>query len=73
MTQSDNDYYDYLLSCGFDEKEAQQKLKEREIMVDLYKGEKEPREITSQTYQSSQKRLTKEVQDFLWGRRTNNG
>jgi hypothetical protein len=25
MTQSDNDYYNYLLSCGFDEQEAQQK------------------------------------------------
>lgn len=73
MTQSDNDYYDYLRSCGFDEKEAQHKLKEREIMIDLYQGKKEPREITSQTYQSSQKRLTKEVQDFLWGRRTDNG
>lgn len=69
MAKSDNDYYNYLLSCGFDEQEAQQKMKEREIMIDLYKGKKEQREITSQTYQSSQKRLTKEVQDFLWGGR----
>lgn len=73
MAKNDNDYYDYLLSCGFDEKEAQHKLEEREIMNDLYKGKKEPREITSQTYQSSQKRLTKEVQVFLWGRKANNG
>lgn len=73
MVKSDNDYYNYLLSCGFDEQEARQKLKEREIMTDLYQGKKEPREITSQAYQSSQKRLTKEVQDFLWGRRADNG
>ena len=67
MAKSDNDYYSYLLSCGFDEQEAQQKMKERENMIDLYQGKKEQREITSQTYQSSQKRLTKEIQDFLWG------
>lgn len=73
MAKSDNDYYNYLLSCGFDEQEARQKLKEREIMTDLYQDKKEPREITSQAYQSSQKRLTKEVQDFLWGRRADNG
>lgn len=54
MAKSDNDYYNYLLSCGFDEQEAQQKMKEREIMIDLYQGKKEQREITSQTYQSSQ-------------------
>ena len=50
MAKSDNDYYNYLLSCGFDEQEAQQKMKEREIMIDLYQGKKEQREITSQTY-----------------------
>lgn len=36
MAKSDNDYYNYLLSCGFDEQEAQQKMQEREIMIDLY-------------------------------------
>lgn len=69
MAKSDNDYYNYLLSCGFDEQEAQQKMKEREIMIDLYQGKKEQREIISHAYQSSQKRLMKDVQDFLWGRR----
>jgi hypothetical protein len=69
MFKNDNDYYNYLLSCGFDEQEAQQKMKEREIMINLYQGKKEQREITSQSYQSSQKRLTKEIQDFLWGGR----
>lgn len=69
MAKSDNDYYSYLLSCGFDEQEAQQKMKERENMIDLYQGKKEQREITSQAYQLSQKRLTKEIQDFLWGGR----
>lgn len=69
MAKSDNDYYNYLLSCGFDEQEAQQKMKERETMLGLYQGKKEQREITTQTYKSSQKRLTKEVQDFLWGGR----
>lgn len=54
-------------------KKLNKKMKEREIMIDLYRGKKEPREITSQTYQSNQKRLTKEVQDFLWGRKANNG
>lgn len=67
MAKSDNDYYNYLLSCGFDEQEAQQKMKEREIMIDLYQGKKEQREITSQTYQSDQKRLAEEDPDFLWG------
>lgn len=69
MEKNNNDYYNYLLSCGFDEQEAQQKMKEREIMIDLYQGKKEQREIISHAYQSSQKRLTKDVQDFLWGRR----
>lgn len=69
MAKSDNDYYNYLLSCGFDEQEAQQKMKEREIMIDLYQGKKEQREITSHAYELSKKRLTKEIQDFLWGGR----
>jgi hypothetical protein len=69
MAKSDNDYYSYLLSCGFDEQEAQQKMKERENMIDLYQGKKEQREITSHAYELSKKRLTKEIQDFLWGGR----
>ena len=40
MFKNDNDYYNYLLSCGFDEQEAQQKMKEREIMINLYQGKK---------------------------------
>ncbi len=70
MAKSDNDYYNYLLSCGFDEQEAQKKMKEREIMIDLYQGKKELREITSSTYISADRRQSKDIQNFLgWGRR----
>ena len=60
------DYYNYLVSCGFNEQEIEQKLKERDIMRDLYyKNEIEQREITSHAYQTSQKILTKEVERFM--------
>ena len=60
------DYYNYLVSCGFNEREIELKLKERDIMRDLYfKNKIEPREITSHAYQTSQKRLTKEVERFM--------
>ena len=60
------DYYNYLVSCGFNEQEIEQKLKERDIMCDLYfNSEREQREITSHAYQTSQKRLTKEVERFM--------
>ena len=59
-------YYNYLVSCGFNEQEIEQILKDNEIMRGLYfNGEKEPREITSHAYQTSQKRLTKEVERFM--------
>ena len=60
------DYYNYLVSCGFNEQEIEQKLKEKDIMRDLYyKTEREPREITSHAYQTSQKRLTKTVERIM--------
>lgn len=60
------DYYNYLVSCGFNKEEIKQKLMERDIMRDLYfKDEREPREITSHAYQTSQKRLTRQVEIFL--------
>ena len=52
------------------EQEAQKKMKEREIMIDLYQGKKEQREITSSTYISADRRQSKDIQNFLsWGRR----
>ena len=64
---SDKEYRKYLISCGFDEKEVEQKIKERDIMRELYyKGNnKEPREITSAAYERSRKRMTKEVERFI--------
>lgn len=63
---SDNEYREYLLSCGFNEKEVEQKIKERDIMRDLYyKGEREPREITSLSYQMSQNKIKRDVERFL--------
>ena len=60
------DYYNYLVSCGFDEEEINRKLMERDIMRDLYyKTEREPREITSHAYQTSMKRTTKKVENFI--------
>lgn len=60
------DYYNYLVSCGFDEQEIKQKLKERDLMRDLYfNSEREPRKITSHAYQTSQKRMTKTVERFM--------
>lgn len=68
MAKSDNDYYNYLLSCGFDEQEAQQKMKEREIMIDLYQGKKEQREITSHAYELSKKTVNQRNSRFFMGR-----
>ena len=60
------DYYNYLISCGFNEEEIKQKLMEKDIMRDLYyKNKREPREITSHSYQTSQKRLTKKIERFI--------
>ena len=62
----DKEYREYLSSCGFNAEEIEQKIKERDIMRDLYSnGGKEQREITSHAYQTSQKRLTKEVERFM--------
>ena len=68
MAKSDNDYYSYLLSCGFDEQEAQQKMKERENMIDLYQGKKEQREITSHAYELSKKTVNQRNSRFFMGR-----
>ena len=63
---SDKEYRKYLISCGFDEKEVEQKIKERDVLLKLYyKGNNEPREITSATYERSRKRMTKEVERFI--------
>ena len=64
---TNNEYYAYLIECGFSESEAEIKMEEREIMIKLcFSGEKkEPRKITSSTYKRAQKRLNKKVDDFL--------
>lgn len=63
---NDKEYRKYLISCGFDEKEVEQKIKERDVLLELYyKGNNEPREITSATYERSRKRMTKEVERFI--------
>lgn len=63
---SERRYREYLISCGFNDEEVEQKFKERDIMRDLYfKGEREPREITTATYERSRKRMTKEVERFM--------
>ena len=63
---SEREYREYLISCGFNEQEVETKIKERDIMRDLYyKYNNEPREITSATYERSQKRITKEVERFI--------
>lgn len=63
---TDEEYREYLVSCGFNEKEVENKIKERDIMRDLYfNGNTEPREITSSTYERSQKRMKKDVERFM--------
>lgn len=63
---TNTEYREYLFSCGFNDEEVEQKIKERDIMRNLYfKGEREPREITSASYERSQKALSKKVCDFL--------
>ena len=52
---------------GFTDAEIEQIWKDREAMVKLYfsRPDKQPREITSSTYERSQKALDKRVRDFL--------
>ena len=56
---TDNEYYNYLLSCGcgFTEDEAKEKVKEAGLEPNS--EPKEPREITSATYKRAEKRLRK--------------
>ena len=65
------EYIKYLKECGFNDIEIKTKLKEREIMKKLYfNGEKkEPRYITSATYERATKRTTKSVDGWLTGKR----
>ena len=62
----DKEYREYLYSCGFNDEEVEQKIKERDVMRALYFNAKsEPREITSATYERSQKKLIMKVESFL--------
>ena len=62
----DKEYREYLITCGFSKEEVEQKIKDRYIMRDLYfKSKQEPREITSQAYQISHKKMTRKVERFL--------
>ena len=64
------EYIKYLKECWFNDIEIQTKLKEREIMKQLYlKEKKEPRYITTTTYERVRKRTTKSVDGWLTGRR----
>nr|DAH48830.1 MAG TPA: hypothetical protein [Bacteriophage sp.] len=66
----DKKYYDYMISVGFTPEEAERGVEDRKIMNDLYKEPREPREITSSTYISADRRQSKDIQKFLgWGRR----
>lgn len=67
--RSNQEYFEYLLSCGFSESEAEERMKDREVMRKLYFKKKEPREITSSTYERAQKRLKKDVENFMRGRK----
>lgn len=63
---NEEDYYNYCLSCGFNEDEAKEKIKEREILLNLYfKNQREPREITCSTYEKVKKRLDKEIKTIM--------
>lgn len=63
------EYIEYLKECGFNDIEIETKLKERETMRQPYKEKKEPRYITSATYEMAAKRTTKSVDGWLTGRR----
>lgn len=62
---NEKEYYDYLISAGFAADEAERRVKDKEIMNALYKKPKEPREITSSAYIRADKRVSKEIQNFL--------
>jgi hypothetical protein len=63
---SDEEYFKYLLSCGFDDEEAKIRMEDRKQMQIIYSRKDEcPREITSSTYERAMKRTTKRVSDFL--------
>ena len=68
---TDKEFFNYCIGCGWDELEALQKVKDREIFIKLYftGNTKEPRDITSSTYERAQKRLDKEITQFIGNRR----
>ena len=61
------EFYEAYRRNGFSDSEIDEMWKEREIMVKLYfsKPDREKREITSSTYERSQKALDKRVRDFI--------
>lgn len=62
----EQEYRNYLASCGFDSEEIEQKIEDRKIMNELYsKYPISNREITCSSYERSQKELTKRVNVFL--------
>lgn len=52
---------------GFSDAEIEQIWKDREVMVKLYfsNPEKQPREITSSTYERSQRAMDKDVKNWF--------
>lgn len=64
---NDKEYFEYLISCGFTENEANQKFKEKEIMKKIYfSGQpKEYIDKSTSTYKRIEKRMQKEMESFL--------
>ena len=60
----------YLREIGFNEKEIEKKLEQREQMVELMKKNinKPPREITSTTYERAQKKLDNKIKKMFENR-----
>ena len=59
--------YEYLLACGWTDEEVPQKWEDEKTMARLHaerQGRPE-REITSSTYERAQKRLQKDVENWI--------
>jgi glutamate dehydrogenase/leucine dehydrogenase len=67
IEEKDLEFYNYCIDVGWTEEEALEKVKDKNIMKELYKNSstREPREITSSTYKRCQKRLEKKVDEFM--------
>lgn len=63
---TDEEYYKYLKNdCGFNDEQIKQIFKDREYFRNELKKEKQPRYITTSTYERIEKRTSKEIFNFL--------